>query len=262
MSKQTKTTLAAFLATSVATFAGTTTKATKPLEKEPDPIVSGVVGIEAASSYINKGRQFDSNLVFQPFAAVILPTKLELGGVKLSVVGSTKQNLHTQNTLRGLARSEYNTGIVLNKDRFTLTSTYEWTTSDNNWFPDAQGVNLTLSYDDSGVLPVALKPYAKTYLGVKRNNQPVGNYYEVGISPSVHVGTTDVSFPASVGFGNRNFYVGGERFGYASVGVSTSTPLTDRISLVTGITYLNTNENINAGNKNLWLTSAGVVVSF
>lgn len=262
MSKQTKTTLAALLATSVATFAGTTTKNTKPLEKEVDPVITGAVGFEVSSGYINRGRVFDTSSVFQPFAAVILPTKLELGGVKVAVIGSTKQNLHSDHTSRTWSRSEVNLGLSFNKDRFTFTSTYEYVDSHNDWFKETQGVNLTLSFDDVGLTPVALKPYARTYIGTKRVGLPTANYYEVGIAPSFAVYNTEVSFPVTAGFGDRNFYKGGEKYGYTSVGVSTSTPLTNSVSLIAGATYFSTNENINTKNDNLWLTSAGIVVKF
>lgn len=261
MSKQTKTTLAALLATSVAAFAGTSTKNVKPLENKPDPLVTGVVGVEVSSGYINKGRLFDSSAVFQPFAAVIIPTKLELGGVKVSVIGATKQNLHTQEPLKTWTRSEYNAGLLLNRDRVTLTSTYEWVDSENNWFPDSQGVNVALHFDDKGLGPITVNPYAKAYFGTKRETQPVGNYYELGVAPSVAVYNTSVQFPVAVGFGNKNFYRTGEQYGYTSVGINTSTPLTNSVALTTGLTYFNTN-NINAGKNDLWLTSAGIVVKF
>jgi len=262
MNKTKTTTLAALLATSVASFAGTSTKNTKPLETKSDPFVTGVIGVEVSSGYINKGRVFDSSAVFQPFAGVIFPTKLELGGVNVSVIGSTKQNIHTASPLNGLSRSEYNAGLLFNKDRVTLTSTYEWVNSDKNWFPDAQGVNLGLHFDDTGLTPLALNPYAKGYFGTKRVGQPIGNYYEVGVSPSVSLCSTKIGFPVAVGFGNKNFYTSGERYGYTSAGVNTTTPITKNVALTTGVTYFNTN-NSNRGEKNdFWLTSAGIVVKF
>jgi hypothetical protein len=262
MSKQTKTTLAALLATSVAAFAGTTTKNTKPIEKETGPVITGAVGFDVASGYINRGRVFDTSSVFQPFAAVILPTKLELGGVKVAVVASTKQNFHSDHTSRTWSRSEVNAGLSFNKDRFTLTSTFEYVDSHNDWFKETQGVNLTLSFDDVGLGPIPLKPYARTYLGTKRVDQPTANYYEVGIAPTFSVYNTSVAIPVTAGFGDRNFYRGGENYGYTSVGISTATPLTNTVSLITSATYFSTNNNINTKNDNLWLTSAGIVVKF
>jgi hypothetical protein len=260
MSKQTKTTLAALLATSVAAFAGTSTKTIKPTEKES--FASGLLGVEVSSAYINKGRLFDSSAVFQPFAAVIIPTKLELGGVKVAVVGATKQNLHTADPLKSWARSEVNAGLSFNKDRLTLVSTYEWVSSPNDSYTDSQGVNLTLSFDDSGVSPIALKPHVRGYFGTKGGFEPVANYYEVGIAPSVAVYNTEVAFPVNLGFGSKNFYKNGEKYGYTSVGVSTSTPLSQSVSLIAGVTYFNTNDKVNSGTKDLWLTSAGIVVKF
>lgn len=261
MNKQTTTTLAAILATSVAAFAGTTTKNTKPIETKSDPFVTGVIGVEVASGYVNKGRLFDSSAVYQPFAAIVIPTKLELGGVNVSVIGSTKQNIHDASPLNGLSRSEYNAGLLLNKDRVSVAASYEWVNSDQNWFPDAQGVNVALSFDDSGLTPLALNPYAKGYFGTKRVGQPVGNYYEVGVAPSVSVAKTTVGFPVAVGFGNRSFFSTGERYGYTSAGVSTSTPLTTNLSLTTGVTYFNTNTS-SSGKSDFWLTSAGLVLKF
>lgn len=260
MSKQTKTTLAALLATSVAAFAGTSTKNVKPTEKEA--LVSGLLGVEVSSAYINKGRLYDSSAIYQPFAAVILPTKLELGGVKVAVVGAVKQNIHTEDPLKTWARTEVNTGLSLNKDRFTLVSTYEWVTSSNNSFKDSQGVNMTLSYDDLGVSPIALKPHARAYFGVKEGFEPLANYYEVGIAPSTAVYNTEVSFPVNLGVGSKGFYKNDAKYGYTSVGINTCTPIRENVSLTAGVTYFNTNDKINSGNKDLWLTSAGVVVKF
>lgn len=261
MNKQTTTTLAAIIATSVAAFAGTSTKNVKTLETKSDPFVTGVIGVEVASGYVNKGRVFDSSAVYQPFAAIVIPTKLELGGVKVSVIGSTKQNIHAASPINGLSRSEYNAGLLLNKDRVTLTSTYEWVSSDNNWFPDAQGVNVGLSFDDRGLTPLAMNPYAKGYFGTKRVGQPLGNYYEVGVAPSISVAKTTVGFPVAVGFGNRSFFSSGERYGYTSAGISTSTPLASNVSLTTGVTYFNTNTS-SSGKSDFWLTSAGLVLKF
>ena len=260
MSKQTKTTLAALLATSVAAFAGTSTKNVKPTEKEA--LISGLLGVEVSSAFINKGRLFDSNAVFQPFAAVIIPTKLELGGVKVAVVGATKQNLHVQEPLKTWARSEINAGLSLNKDRLTLVSTYEWVTSSNNSYRDSQGVNTTLSFDDIGLSPIALKPHARAYFGTKEGFEPNANYYEVGIAPSTAVYNTEVSFPVNLGVGSKGFYKNDAKYGYTSVGINTCTPIRENVSLIAGVTYFNTSDKINNGNKDLWLTSAGLVVKF
>lgn len=262
MNKQTNTTLAAILATSVAAFAGTTTKNTKPLETKSDPFVTGIIGVEASSGYINKGRLFDSSLTFQPFAAVIIPTKLELGGVNVAITGATKQNIHAASPLNGLSRSEYNAGLLLNKDRVSVTASYEWTNSDQNWFPDSQGVNVGVHFDDTGLTPFTLNPYAKGYFGTKRVGQPIGNYYEVGVAPSVSLCSTKIGFPVALGFGNKNFYTSGERYGYTSAGVNTTTPITENVALTTGVTYFNTNDSNRGGKNDFWLTSAGIVVKF
>ena len=254
------TTLVAILATSVASFAGTTVKTASVETTEPS--YSGFYGINAMSSYINKGKQIDKNQIFQPFAAINVPTKLELAGVKSSVVLETRQNLHTEKNFSVWARSEVNAGILLSKDRFSLLTTYELVTSPNKSFDHSEGVNFTLSFDDHGLAPISLNPRAKAYVGVKSGFEPLGNYYEVGVAPAFSAGKTTVSFPVNLGVGSKNYYKDNERYGYSSVGVSTVTPVFKNTSLVAGVNFLNTNEKINAGKKDFWMTSAGLVVSF
>jgi hypothetical protein len=261
MSKTTKTTLAAILATSIATFAGTSVQTTEGSNFEPS--FSGVYGVDVSSGFVNKGRLFDSNPVFQPFGSIIIPTSLEIGGgIRTSVVGSSRQQLHTESPLSTWARSEVNVGFVFTKDRLSFIPTYELVTSSNRSYRSSQGVNLTLEFDDVGLTPLPIKPHARAYIGTKSGFERLANYFEVGISPTVAAGSTTVSFPVNLGVGTNNFYTGGERYGYTSAGVATSTPLCNKVSLVTGVTYFNTNENINNGKKDLWLTSAGIAVQF
>jgi hypothetical protein len=254
------TTLAAILATSVASFAGTTVK-TASVEKT-EPSYSGFYGINALSSHINKGTEIDNNPIFQPFAGITVPTKLELAGVKTSVVLETRQNLHTDKNLSVWARSEVNAGILLSKNRISLLTTYELVTSPNKSFDHSEGLNFTLSFDDSGLAPISLNPRVKAYVGINSGFESLGNYYEVGVAPSFVTGKTTVSFPVNLGVGSKNFYKDNERYGYSSVGLSTVTPVFKNTALVAGVNYLNTNDKINSGKKDFWLTSAGLVVSF
>ena len=254
------TTLAAILATSVASFAGTTVK-TATSEKN-GPTYSGFYGINALSSYINKGKEIDNNPIFQPFAAVNIPTNFELAGAKASFVLGTRQNLHTDKNLSVWARSEVNAGILLSKERISLLTTYELVTSPNKSFDHSEGVNFTLSFNDTGFSAISLNPRAKAYVGINSGFESLGNYYEVGVAPAFTAGKTTVSFPVNLGVGSKNYYKDNERYGYSSVGVSTLTPLFKNTALVAGVNYLNTNDKINSCKKDFWLTSAGLVVSF
>ena len=260
--KTTTTTLALALATTVAAFGGTKTQT--PAEKlETKALYSGVYGVEVSSGFISKGRRLDSNAVFQPFAAISIPTKLEIGGgVEMAVVMSSKQQLHTEDPLSVWSRSESNIGLSFTKDRLSFISTYEIVTSPNNSYKNSQGVNLSLEFNDMGLTTLPIKPHVRTYIGTKEGFEKQSNYFEAGISPTVTAGSTNVSFPINVGVGAKNFYAGGERYGYTSAGVATLTPIYKDLSLTTSVTYFNTNENINNGKKDLWLASAGFVVQF
>lgn len=260
--KTTTTTLALALATTVAAFGGTKTQT--PAEKlETKALYSGVYGVEVSSGFVNKGRRLDSNAVFQPFAAISIPTKLEIGGgVEINVVLASRQQLNTKSPLSVWSRSENNLGLSFTKDRLSLISTYEIVTSPNNSYKSSQGVNLVLEFDDMGLTTLPIKPHVRTYIGTKEGFERQSNYFEAGISPTVTAGITNITFPINIGVGDKGFYVGGERYGYTSAGIATLTPIYKDLSLTTNLTYFNTNENINNGKKDLWLTSAGFVVKF
>lgn len=263
MNKQTKTTLAVILATSVASFAGTKALDTSMLTPA-EPSVSGSVGVSVATGYIDKGREYDTHPVVQPWLNLAIPTTVEFMGTQSTIVLSTKQNVHTESPKADWWRSEVNAGLLMKRGRVSFLPSYELVTSPNHKFSKTESLNLCLGFDDTRLTPFALNPHVKTSISLKKNGleNTGGAYYEVGIAPSVKVQTTKVTFPINLGVGANNFYAQNEHYGYTSVGVNTDTPLVKNVSLVTASTYVNTNEYSNNGKTSLWLTSAGISVKF
>ena len=101
--------------------------------------------------------------------------------------------------------------------------------SPNNGFKPSRNLNFSLAYNDADLLGAfALHPHV-TYMrelfgkAVNGYSTKEGNYYEVGILPSLPAyGPVTVSFPINAGFGSSQFYVENKGFGYFSGGVNAS----------------------------------------
>jgi len=267
MNKKTTTTLAAILATSVSTFAGT--KTVQPTVLTSESTLTGNIGATVATSYVYRGKQLDCGDSLQPFLNLEVPTGL----TGLSLVVGTKQNFQSNSPNYVWYRSEIDAGLKLKVGRLEITPYYESVTSPDKRFASTQGVNLVLTLDDKGLFPFAVHPYVKSYTELDSNthNTTTGQYYELGIKPSVNVYGTTVSFPVAVGAGDNKFYATNTtdskitnnlKYGYSSVGIATDTPLSKSFSVITETTAMNTTDVAGNKNPNIWFTSGGISVKF
>lgn len=227
--------------------------------------LTGTLETTAVSNYTYNGLKLDGNPVFVPKLDVQAPL-FEGGSLQISaqqVVGT-----------RGSAwfRSQYSAGIALSLNRFTLTPGYQVTTWPDSSDLTAQFVTARLAFDDTGLSPVALKPYVNVNA---RIDQGGGAFYEVGIAPSGNYGKLNVTLPVALGVGSNGYYpladgsgtgrasAGNEtHYGFTSAGVALTYSVTERLALKASGTYFNTDNRL-GNDKNNFITSAlGVSVSF
>ncbi len=112
---------------------------------------------------------------------------------------------------------------------FTFSPSYYVFISPSNAFRTFQGLNFNFGFDDTKFLgKFALHPsftYLREIDNKAGNGKHPGNYFEIGVTPSVPVGPTTVSFPVTAGFGSDNFYARDHGFGYVTPGVQVGVPL-------------------------------------
>ena len=85
----------------------------------------------------------------------------------------------------------------------------------------------------------------------------------LGISPGYKLGPVDLAFPIAVSADTSGFHGGGAGFGFVSVGVAASVPLSKHVTLGAGVTYYHTNSHVIVNPTEDFLTgSASISVSF
>ncbi len=261
----------ATLLTTLPSLAGTGVKAMEDCNcKQPCLSIDGSLGVDFLSNFTFRGTVLDRNPVVRPYLGLSVP--LPVGGGVFDAASlnlSVAQALTTKGASSRWSRTDASVGVAVVKGDFTVTTSYQVVTSPNNTFNTADGVAVRVDYNDEGLCPIlpALKPHVEAYFGL--NNNPgnstaagaVGNYYEVGIAPSTEVLGNKVSVPVNVGFGAGGYYTGGKNYGYASAGVQVSREIATNTTLTAGVTYLNSNDNVNS-NKNNWISTIGLRYSF
>jgi len=254
--------VATALVTAATSFAGSATLPTTTVKPKSAPFnMSGSFGVDVASSQVYRGVVLDNNPVVQPRLDVTVP----LGSENIALKLSTVETLGTKSPLNGFTRSENEIGVAVTVGSLTVTPSFQTIYSPTSVYPSSEGVNLSLKYDDSGLLGAfALKPHASVFVttnGANGNGVGTsGRYYEVGIAPSTKYLNTTFSLPVVVGVGSNNYYAGNQFRGYTSAGVVAERALTSRVGVKAGLTYFDTPASTNGNTA--WVTSGGVSVSF
>jgi hypothetical protein len=256
--------LAAVATLTTSVLAGTPTKTANVSVTAPSTNLTGKLETNFISNFTYQGQVLDSNPVVVPRLSIEYP--LFNGG---SLQLSTEQVFGTRGST--VFRSTYNVGLALNVGRFTVTPGYEFKEfpgGDQGTRVNFQGVNAAqtitgrVSFNDQGLLPVALNPYGY----VSRAVEPVGGtFYEAGIQPGFDLGKLKVGFPISVGVGSANYWTPSNNdatYAFTSGGVSLVYNVTDRFALRASSTYFNTDKTLGNTSRNFVQNSAGVAVSF
>jgi hypothetical protein len=252
-------------ATSITTsgFAGTLNK-TVNASVSPSTNLTGRLETNFVSNFTYQGQVLDSNPVVVP--KLFLEYPLFNGG---SLQLSTEQLFGTKGST--LFRSTYNVGLAVTLGKFTLTPGYEFKEfpgGDRGARVNSQGVNAAqsfvgrVSFNDEGLLPVTLNPYAYISQAFEPRG---GTFYEAGVRPGVDLGKLKVGFPVSVGVGSNNYWTPSNSnytYGFTSAGVSLVYDVTDRLAVRAGSTYFNTDKAVGNSSRNFVQNTAGVSVSF
>jgi hypothetical protein len=141
---------------------------------------------------------------------------------------------HTSAPGSWLYEIQVNAGLefVLGK-QLTVDLSYVRFESPINAYVPANAVELKLTWNDKNIPGwFSVKPHV-TWLAALpfrwSADQGDGNYFEIGIEhewtlPKTALGEITLKVPVTIGLGDDRYYPG-DRFGYAALGVSASTPL-------------------------------------
>lgn len=262
MSTKTKTTVCAAFAALVTTaaFAGQTAKV--EAKSSVSSKLTGEVSAEFVSGYAFRGQLLDANPALQLSLGASVPFDVSAIGLDGGSVNFKTTQLFSQNVPKaGWYRSEAQVGISLTKGMFTVSPSYQFFNSPTGRFDAAHGFNLLVSAKD----PFNINPFVNGFFGVQGNandGTSTGAYYEFGVAPSFALGKLSVGVPASVGFGTKGYYNNDQSYGFTSVGVTTSYPIYGNVSVNAGVRYLNTNNTLNQGRKDIFTSTVGLGLTF
>ncbi len=281
-------------------MAGTATvsvKETVVVEETQKSAISGDLGVNFASQYINRGViRENQGFMAQPYLDLYFNLYEGDGALtKVSFGLGLWSSLNSARTAQGAAEGnpgrstssvwyEFDYSGALSLEFFrslTLTVGYLEANSPNGAFGASRNLTARVDYDDSELLGAfALRPhvsYVRELQGNLGNGKSGGhgNYYEVGIAPALPAfGPVTVTLPQTVGFGTNDFYHRNRTFGYFSSGVNASVALGfipaayGSWSVNAGATYyylhggLAQANSIQASGHNTFVFNGGLNVSF
>ncbi len=204
------------------------------------------LNLDYTTAYFYHGIiQEDAGLILQP-AAKLTVNLYEHDDIKVHALLGIWNSFHGQKTgaqTHGdFTDYWYETdligGLVLTKDKLSLTTTYTFLTSPSDAYETVQELDLTLAFDDSEALgKFALHPYALLGIetgadgadGANGANGDDGTYLELGIAPGLPLAPIAISFPMSVGLSLSNYYEDAtgedDTFGFFQIGAKAAIPL-------------------------------------
>jgi hypothetical protein len=204
------------------------------------PRVSGSLDFATADKYVYQGYILENRgPVFQPNLELLAEFYTGDGFVtsasaRLNVFNSFQFHNRGRSNMAEPMRTWYEfevmSGIqlVLAKD-FTFTASYRRFESPNGFYGSANGFHLTLAYDDAKMWGgFALNPRVLWIVPLDRASTE-GHYFEGAIEPGITFWEKSryplaISVPVTLGVGDNHSYAG-ERFGFASAGVTATVPL-------------------------------------
>jgi hypothetical protein len=207
------------------------------------PRLSGYAEIAVADKYIYQGFVLESRgPVVQPYIELFGEFYsgdgfLTSASLSLMVFNSLQFHNSGRSNMADPMRTWYEFEIkpgvqlVLAK-QLTFTASYRRFESPNGYYGSANGIELSLEFDDSKLLgKFALNPHVTWIAPLSANyeDSEEGHYFEFGIEPSFAIGERSrypitVALPAIVAGGDQHYYAG-RSFGFASAGVRVSVPL-------------------------------------
>jgi len=198
-------------------------------------------GVDWTTAYFFRGyNQEDTGLILQPYAT--LTTNIYDGdSFDINLYGGTWNSFHSEQTLASSGPSSWYEsdaffGADFVIDKFTIGAIYTFYMYPNGAFETIQELGFKVSYDDLDLMKKAgvdfgLKPYFGIYIETDDGNGTEDTYAEVGIAPSLALGSTGVtiSVPIALGLSIDDYYLDSsgdnEVFGYGSISLLGSIPI-------------------------------------
>ena len=231
-----------FLASVAAALLIETSAAQDAASPELASRVTGSAEVGIADKYIYHGYVLENQgAIIQPEVEVLARfysgegflTKASLRLYVFSSFELNESRAHQNDVMiRSWYELQFEAGIVLELAKhFTFSASYARFESPNNAFVATNAAEFILSLDDSDWLGAwALHPHVSWFRPFPGGwaSSDEGSYFELGIEPERSLGKGErpvtVSFPVTLGLGQKRFYLG-EHFGFFSAGVSVSVPL-------------------------------------
>lgn len=257
--------------------------------------ISLTVGVDWVSQYFFRGvNLLDNGIILQPY--VDLGFNLWEGDGPINSLSanfgiwnsfSDGHAVTGTSTRTTWTEADLYAGVTVGfLDTFALSGTYVvYKYPDSGSAAEEQEIQFKLTYDDSELMgPFALSPYVMYAIQIKDNvTGDEGQYLEVGVAPSVVILESEdypitLTVPVVAGFSLDGAYVedatgANMTFGFASVGLMLSTPLSfipadyGSWTLTAGPQFILLNDKGNdgmngGGNDNVILAKVGISMSY
>jgi len=264
--------------------------------QEPGSQVESSIGIDVTSQYFFRGiLQEKEGVIVQPWADFVFPI-WEGKDMALSFNIGIWNSLHDGSTGSGgvgmTNHYELDAYAGIGVDlagNLSGSITYVVLSSPNSAFATVQELDVSISFDDSGLFGggssrfLGFQPSVLVVFELDGQSDGGGNegiYIEVGVEPSLVLiddesQPVSASFAVAAGFSLSNYFEGpmgsDESFGFVQGGVSLSTPLSFvparmgswSVSGGVGILFLGDNlESINGGDNSEVNVSFGLGIGF
>ena len=206
-------------------------------------------GADLVSAYYFRGYlQENSGFIVEPYFGVAT-TLVNADDFKIGFSISTWNSLHSEHTGSDgpgpdiWYENDIYVSLPISLGDFTVTPSYYLYQYPNGAFDSIQEGLLTVAYDDSklwkDVMPSNIEgfkvaPYVTVAYELSDGNGSEDGYWEVGVAPTFTTSIGEyklpLTFPIALGMSYKDYYLNrdgdNDFFGYLSVGVQTSIPLT------------------------------------
>jgi hypothetical protein len=264
--------LAIALATGAATAGVTETMTTVPAPSAVEDVVSGVLALDFNSHFISYGADVwgDGSSLSDPTFNPMIELAIALPADLTFTIGAWFDiNNRTPSAIGGkIQEIDIWTGLSYTFDKFTVGATYQqW-----NYASETEEIlDISLAYDT--FLSPSLTFHNRLDAGGSGGD--VGTVIVLGLSHDIELGAVTISFPFNLAYFLEDEYhalgVSDDGFGFASLGVAASVPLTALIgdaygdwSLNAGLTYYVTSTSVIPNNDegDFLTANLGIALAF
>jgi len=246
------------------TIAGVTHEEPAMSTPESPPLMTGTLSLLMDSHFVSYGQdvwgagQSWEDPLFHPSLAL----NFNLTSNFTFFVGSwldVNDNLESNSTLGNRVQEiDVWAGVsyALDKFKFTLINQY-WNYGGNT----EKIIDFRIDYK------APLNPYLLIHGRFDRGAAESfgeGVVVQTGISPTTELGPLSLSLPIALSYDTHDYHGGQAGFGFASVGLGATLPLSKNVALTASVDYFYTNDNVIVTNPDEGFVRgrAGVVINF